>query len=363
MSASQRRSALEPTTANFRPDPARKQRPDKPSGKHSPRWSNLRRQSVAPPEAVPLCAEDDPLCSSPLPCNNDSFTALLGKDSLLSTLLQSPVDSEFLSPSKGRQPAFVKKPVQAEKPAERMWGEAEKAKLEMQAERAKMQAEKAQLGMLAEQAKLDMQCEQAKLDMQKAQMEAEKAKLETERAWLEVEKEKARLASERAQMQADKALLEAERTRQETERWRLEAAREVEAAREAEATHLTEMAAVEAEQEVSEESEAATAEAVDPAELLHGEALLTAVRRLKAAAPHLGPVDLHSLLMDEGFAAEIIAVRKAVRKLTKYEKRTIGSWTPSLADPEAMFGLLATAGQIFAPRVCSMIGWVLGKRH
>ena len=103
--------------------------------------------------------------------------------------------------------------------------------------------------------------------------------------------------------------------------------------------------------------------AAGPAELLQGEALLAAVRRLKADAPHLGPVDLHHLLLDEGFAAEVTAVRKAVRKLTKYEKRTVGSWTPSLADPEAMLGILATAGQIFAPRVYSMIGWVLGKRQ
>ena len=62
-------------------------------------------------------------------------------------------------------------------------------------------------------------------------------------------------------------------------------------------------------------------------------------------------------------------MRKALRKATKYEKRAVGGWTPSLAsmDAEAMLGFFSSAGHVLAPRVFSVghtvLGWVLGKRH
>jgi hypothetical protein len=67
-------------------------------------------------------------------------------------------------------------------------------------------------------------------------------------------------------------------------------------------------------------------------------------------------------LLDEGFAVEIVAVRKSLKKASKYEKRALGGYTPSLADPELMASFLSTVGQALFPESWSVFGWFLGRR-
>ena len=376
------RPALEPVASNQNKQGGmRRGKSFGKSQKPSPRWSALRRPVDKPSEET-LPPEEDPLCYSPLAMES------LDNGSVSGLLFQSPVDSEFLETPEQGQPARRKhaQKAAAEKAAVEK-AAAEKAAVEKaaaqkaaadialaDAEKARLQLA-AKLELQAEQAKLEMQAAHAKLEMQRAQMDAERARLDTERAWLELEKEK-------VLMEREKASLEAERTRQEAERSRLEAVRMVEAARAVEEAVRVADADVAAATAAATAQEAAAREeaAVEDAELdtkggvstaappravkatsappLYGEALLAAIRRLKAISPNLGPVDLHNELLDEGWAVEIGAVRKATRKATKYEKRTLGGWTPSLADPELMYGLLSSAGQLFAPKVFSVLGWI-----
>jgi len=313
------RSALAPVAAP-------NQRPTQHADAKRRDWSTLRNESMeAPPKAAETAHQRQPM---ELPIvhvqqdTDDNIAASVtdSTEESLCALLQSPTESEFLETP---APAAKKSQLKTEK----AWVEAEKAKLEL--------------------AKAQLEAEATAL---KAEMNREKAFLEAERLRLEMEKERARLASERAWVEAEKAKLEAERTRQETERMRLSAA-----------WGTPEEAATTAEQPEAEAQGAEAAqdpnegEAVVPKkELLRGNELMAAVKSHLAANPELGPRDLHDELLEEGHAVELGAVQKAVKKARKYERRTLGDYTPSLAEFMGKGNFFQQAGSIF-----SVIGWVL----
>ena len=278
--------------------PAHK-RQDKPR-----EWSTLRQPqqpAAAPPPSVASVAEDSvihwakaPVAVTSPPGLSRTKAATVDDDSCLYELLSSPVDSEFLeTPAAGGVASKKKAALQAEK----AWVEAEKAKLETA--RALMEAEKA---------KLETERAKAHLEMEK------------EKAWLEMEKEKARMASERAQMAAEMAALETERARQDAERVRFEAERVAAASAAAEGE-----AKAPAPQQESFESYVPPAKTATP---LGGDELLAAVKRLKADDPSLGPKTVHEALLDEGFAVDITAVRKAMKK--------VRPWCPHRRCPHAL---------------------------